>query len=113
MATGARYIAQLIVLAPVEQAGAINAYAVKSNIPKSELLRTALLESGWPNLQRKLREEYGALTTEERRYGVLTALPAADREAYAAKHGLDWDSPLCQVSRDGRGRPLQRSVRAE
>jgi hypothetical protein len=110
MATTARYKAQLIVLAPVETAGEINAYSVKANTPKSELLRDALLSRGWAKLKRELSDEYGTLTLEERHYGILTALPAAEREEYLAEHGLSWDNPLCQVSADSRGRPLQRTA---
>lgn len=112
MATTARYKAQLIVLAPVETAGEINAYSIKANIPKSELLRDALLSRGWAKIRRELADEYGTLTLEEKRYGILTALPVAERDAYLAKHGLSWDNPLCQVSADGRGRPLQRTATA-
>ncbi len=109
MATTARYKAQMIVLERPDLVGEINAYSIKSNIPKSELLRDALVNKGWKKLRDELRAEYGELSTEERRYGTLTALPPAEREAYATEHHLDWDSPLCQVSRDGRGRPPLRT----
>jgi hypothetical protein len=113
MATTARYTAQMIVLERPDLVGEINAYSIKSNIPKSELLRDALVNKGWRKLRDELRAEYGELTAEERRYGTLTALPPTEREAYAATHGLDWGSPLCQVSRDGRGRPPMRAATAD
>jgi hypothetical protein len=113
MATTARFTAQMIVLGTPETVGEINAFSVKSNIQKSVLLRRALLESGWPAVRRELISEYGSLTTAERRYGTLAALPPAERAAYAIKHRLDWNNPLCQVSRDGRGRPMQRPADAD
>lgn len=105
MAVKARQTAQMIVLETPEIVGAINAWATKSNRAKSDLLRDALLGRGWPAVRQELEGEYGRLSDTDLRYGILTALPPAERAAYAERHQLDWNDPRCQVSTTGRGRP--------
>lgn len=107
----AKYTAQMIVMAEPELAGEVNAWAVKSGQAKSELLRDAF-GRGWQRVRKGLEDEYGRLSTEDRRYGVLMALRPRDRQAYAERYGLSWDDPRCQVSQDGRGAAPLRPVAA-
>jgi hypothetical protein len=87
-----KYTAQMIFMVEPRTAGEIRAWAQKTGVAYSELIRESVDGYGWARRRRQLEEEYGRLKPSELHAGVLSALPREQREAYAKKHGLPFET---------------------
>lgn len=103
-----RQISQLLVMETPETVGMVHAWATKTGTGKSDLLRKAFFGGGWAKVERFLTAEYGPLTQTDLHYGILAALPAGQREAYATEHGLNWTDPRCTVPGPATPRPSRK-----
>lgn len=86
-----KYVSQMIFMVEPRTAGEIRAWAVKTGVAYSELIRESVDGYGWQRRRRQLEDEYGRLKPGELHAGVLAALPRALRETYARKHGLPYE----------------------
>lgn len=103
-----RQISQLLVMETPETVGRVHAWATKTGVGKSELLRKAFFGLGWTAVEKHLTDEYGHLSSTDLHYGILAALPAAQREDYAKRHGLKWTDPRCTVPGPSTPRPSRK-----
>ena len=103
-----RQISQLLVMETPETVGRVHAWATKTGVGKSELLRKAFFGHGWEPVEQEMELEYGPLSSTDLHYGILAALPAAQREDYAKRHGLRWTDPRCTVPGPSTPRPSRK-----
>lgn len=77
-----KYEAQMIVMATVEQAGEMRAWARKvPDLSLSNLMR-ASLNRGWPKVRATLRRDHGELTAQELWAGKRDSVKLDDRAAW-------------------------------